>query len=134
MGCFFRSEPLFLILSNLTGLKLHELAPDEDEEDDAEGSGGGGDPRCRASFLHWQPGTYSLVRDDDEEQAEAALDLRIFFNSAGWSDVMGGQSSYIARGEDEELITVEPEDNSLSLVYRDKESLRFVKYVSEQVR
>ena len=37
------------------------------------------------------------MRDDDEEQAEAALDLRIFFNSAGWSDVMGGQSSYIAR-------------------------------------
>ena len=37
------------------------------------------------------------VRDDDEEQAEAALDLRIFFNSSGWSDVMGGQSSYIAR-------------------------------------
>jgi len=35
---------------------------------------------------------------------------------------------------DEELITVEPEDNSLSLVYRDKESLRFVKYVSEQVK
>ena len=53
------------------------------------------------------------------------------------------------------MITVEPEDNSLSLVYRDKESLRssffstfspflgslnakigcrFVKYVSEQVR
>jgi len=75
-----------------------------------------------------------LVRDDDEEQAEAALDLRIFFNSSGWSDVMGGQSSYIARGEDEELITVEPEDNSLSLVYRDKESLRFVKYVSEQAK
>ena len=53
------------------------------------------------------------------------------------------------------MITVEPEDNSLSLVYRDKESLRssfistfsiffgsliaiigcrFVKYVSEQVK
>merc|ERR1711934_1244582 len=113
------------------------LAPDDsedDEEDKEDISGGEGDPRCRASFLHWQPGTYSLVRDDDEEQAEAALDLRIFFNSSGWSDVMGGQSSYIARGEDEELITVEPEDNSLSLVYRDKESLRFVKYVSEQVR
>ena len=60
---FFRSEPLFLLLANLTGLKLHELAPDdsEDEEDGAEGSGGEGDPRCRASFLHWQPGTYSLV-------------------------------------------------------------------------
>ena len=31
---------------------------------------------------------------------------------------------WCCRGEDEELITVEPEDNSLSLVYRDKESLR----------
>jgi len=132
---FFRSEPFFLMLANMTGLKLHELAPDDSEdEEEEEGSGSDGDPRCRASFLHWQPGTYSLVRDDDEEQAEAALDLRIFFNSVGWSDVMGGQSSYIARGEDEELITVEPEDNSLSLVYRDKESLRFVKYVSEQVK
>ena len=61
--CFFRSEPLFLMLSNLTGLKLHELAPDdsEDEDEDEEASGGDGDPRCRASFLQWQPGTYSLV-------------------------------------------------------------------------
>jgi len=129
---FFRSEPLFLMLANLTGLKLHELAPED--SDDEEDNGEEGDPRCRAAFINWQPGTYSLVRDDDEEQAEAALDLRIFFNSSGWSDVMGGQSSYIARGEDEELITVEPEDNSLSLVYRDKESLRFVKYVSEQAK
>ena len=47
-------------------------------------------------FLYWI-NFGSQVRDDDEEQAEAALDLRIFFNSAGWSDVMGGQSSYIAR-------------------------------------
>ena len=47
-------------------------------------------------FLYWI-NFGSQVRDDDEEQAEAALDLRIFFNSSGWSDVMGGQSSYIAR-------------------------------------
>lgn len=60
---FFRSEPLFLMLANLTGLKLHELAPDDsDDEEDGDGeSGGEGDPKCRASFLHWQPGTYSLV-------------------------------------------------------------------------
>lgn len=28
----FRSEPLFLLLSNFTGLKLHFLAPSEDDE------------------------------------------------------------------------------------------------------
>ena len=30
----------------------------------------------------------------------------------------GGQTVYIARGEDEELVTVTPEENTLSLVYR----------------
>ena len=30
----------------------------------------------------------------------------------------GGQTVYIARGEDEELVTVNPEENTLSLVYR----------------
>ena len=29
----------------------------------------------------------------------------------------GGQTVYIARGEDEELVTVNPEENTLSLVY-----------------
>ena len=35
----------------------------EHEGDVGDESGGDGDPRCRASFLHWQPGTYSLVSD-----------------------------------------------------------------------
>ena len=30
----------------------------------------------------------------------------------------GGQTVYIARGEDEELVTVAPGENTLSLVYR----------------
>jgi len=125
------SEPFFLLLSNLTGLRLHELAPEDSEGEEEEGKEF--NPRCRAAFAHRRAGSYTLLRDDDLEQAEFALDLRIFFNCAGWTDSMGGQSSYIARGEDEELITVEPEDNSLSLVYRDKDSLRFVKYVSRRV-
>ena len=123
----FQSEPFFLLLSNLTGLKLHELAPEDSEEEEESSEEKVYNPRCRASFMAWLPGNYTLVRDDDLEQEEFALDLRIFFNSSGWLGGMGGQSSYIARGEDEELITVEPEDNSLSLVYRDKESLRWAK-------
>ena len=132
---FFSSEPFFLLLSNLTGLKLHQLAPD-DSDDEAGGAGGEKvyNPRCRGQFSRWSPGTYTLIRDDDQEQAEFALDLRMFFNVPGWSPEMGGQTSYIARGEDEELVTVEPEENTLSLVYRDKESLKFVKFVNSRLR
>lgn len=35
----FRSEALFLLLSNFTGLKLHFLAPSEDEETEGTGEG-----------------------------------------------------------------------------------------------
>ena len=39
----------------------------------------------------------------------------------------GGQTVYIARGEDEELVTVAPGENTLSLVYR-LEQLQIHKY------
>lgn len=35
----FRSEALFLLLSNFTGLKLHFLAPSEDDEGEDQGEG-----------------------------------------------------------------------------------------------
>lgn len=35
-----QSEAMFLILSNLTGLRLHELAPNSDFEEDAEAGDG----------------------------------------------------------------------------------------------
>jgi len=129
----FTSEAFFLMLSNLTGLKLHPLAPDDDEEEE-ENVTRTFNPRCHGGFYKWSPGCYSLIRDDDKEQAEYALDLRMFFNVSGWDDSMGGQTSYIARGEDEELVTVEPEENTLTLVYRDKDSLKFVKYINHNIR
>ena len=138
---FFSSQPFLLLLSNLTGLRLHPLASSQEDSEDEAGEAAGeaegekvGSPRCRGQFSRWSPGTYTLLRDDDQEQAEFALDLRMFFNVAGWSPEMGGQTSYIARGEDEELVTVEPEENTLSLVYRDKESLKFVKFVNSRLR
>ena len=122
------SDAFFLLLSNLTGLKLHPMAPEDsdDEEDKEEGEGEEKEdkvynPRCRGGFARWGPGNYTLIRDDDQEQAEYALDLRMCFNvMAGEEEEVeaGGQTVYIARGEDEELVTVNPEENTLSLVYR----------------
>jgi len=131
----FTSEPFFLLLSNLTGLKLHELAPEDSEDEDAEDKISKiYNPRCHGGFFRWTSGCYSLIRDDDQEQAEFALDLRMCFNVCGWKEDMGGQTVYIARGEDEELVTVEPQENTLNLVYRDKDSLKFVKYVNSKVK
>lgn len=49
---------------------------------------------------------------------------------SGWKTDYGGYTTYLTSGEDEELLTVHPQENSLALVYRDKETVRFVKHVN----
>ncbi|XP_036441810.1 prolyl 3-hydroxylase OGFOD1 [Colossoma macropomum] len=151
------SEPFFLLLSNLTGLSLHYLAVgDEENESDSQGdesyaekgkekrnNQGGqgtssatssnkkkdkGPPMCVGELCRWAHGDYTLLHDSVER--EFALDLLLHLGCKGWKAEFGGFTSYIAHDEDEELLTVYPEDNSLALVYRDKETLRFVKHIN----
>ncbi|XP_006641490.1 prolyl 3-hydroxylase OGFOD1 [Lepisosteus oculatus] len=147
------SEPFFLLLSNFTGLKLHFLASgsEEDEEDGArdegqpagaerelhpEGSreepGVPGVPVCRGELQRWSHGDYTLIHDTDLENSEFALDLLLHCGCEDWQPEFGGFTSYIASEEDEELLTIFPENNSLGLVYRDKETLRFVKHINHR--
>ncbi|XP_038068224.1 prolyl 3-hydroxylase OGFOD1-like [Patiria miniata] len=166
-----QSEHMFLTLSNFTGLKLHENAPNNDSDDEDDGDDddcgeeageeindetSGGDansadgttgedgvvivnsprasnPRCRAQVRRWRHGCYTLLHDTDTEGSEFALDAVIHFNCP--EDLQtdhGGYISYIAKAEDEELLSVSPENNGLSLVYRDKETLRFVKHINHR--
>ena len=37
---------------------------------------------------------------------------------------------YVASGEEEDLLTVTPSRNTLSLVYREGDTLRFLKYIN----
>jgi len=131
----FKSEPFFLLLSNLTGLKLHKLAPDDSDDENEPATISTSEeneinPKCVGRVRKFIKGNYTLVRDDDLGQAEFALDARLFFNVSNWDVTMGGHTVYIARDEDEELVSIEPDNNSLNLVYRDRESMRFVKYVN----
>uniref|UniRef100_A0ABI0P0H6 Prolyl 3-hydroxylase OGFOD1 n=1 Tax=Bos taurus TaxID=9913 RepID=A0ABI0P0H6_BOVIN len=172
----FRSEAMFLLLSNFTGLKLHFLAPSEDEPEDKkerdavsaaenteEGtshsssepenswaatsdsslqSEGPTDPEedeakkessvptCQGELRHWKTGHYTLIHDNSK--TEFALDLLLYCGCEGWEPEYGGFTSYIAKGEDEELLTVNPENNSLALVYRDRETLKFVKHINHR--
>ncbi|XP_072278939.1 prolyl 3-hydroxylase OGFOD1 [Pyxicephalus adspersus] len=147
-----KSEPFFLLLSNLTGLKLHFLAANNEDSDEEEGSselnarapaqGENGDhtaqegservPVCYGELRHWEHGHYTMIHDYDPERQEFALDLLWFCGCEDWEAEYGGFTSYIAKEEDEELLTVNPENNCLALVYRDKETMRFVKHINHK--
>ncbi|XP_010743447.3 prolyl 3-hydroxylase OGFOD1 [Larimichthys crocea] len=153
-----RSEAFFLLLSNFTGLRLHYLCPadDDDDEDKDEGkekekeedSATGSSteaqsadtsrekelstPVCCGELRRWCHGGYTLLHDAEAARAEYALDLVLPFCGADWQSEFGGFTCYVANEEDEELLTVHPEDNSLALVYRDKETLKFVKHVNHK--
>ncbi|XP_004067239.1 prolyl 3-hydroxylase OGFOD1 [Oryzias latipes] len=145
------SEAFFLLLSNFTGLRLHYLCPaDSEDEEEAkqkmEGEAAGSStessaasakkekelstPVCCGNVRRWSHGSYTLLHDGEAEKAEYALDLLLPFGCTGWQSEFGGFTCYIANEEDEELLTVYPEDNSLALVYRDKETLKFVKHIN----
>ncbi|PVD23787.1 hypothetical protein C0Q70_17061 [Pomacea canaliculata] len=133
-----QSDAMFLLLSTLTGLQLHELAADSDEEKGASSSAANGNSgkaspaKCRTEAQRWQHGDYTLIHDTDIHGTESALDACLYIGCEDWSMAAGGYTSYVAREEDEELLTVCPSPNSLALVYRDKETLRFVKHINHQ--
>ncbi|KAF4111186.1 prolyl 3-hydroxylase OGFOD1 [Onychostoma macrolepis] len=150
------SESFFILLSNLTGLRLHYLCSDEDASENEDGkseteNGDGegntqasasntdvdassterkdkGPPTCVGKLRRWKHGDYTLLHDSVKR--EYALDLQLHMGCAGWKSEFGGFTSYIAHDEDEELLTVYPEDNSLALVYRDKDTLKFIKHIN----
>ncbi|XP_034417964.1 prolyl 3-hydroxylase OGFOD1 [Cyclopterus lumpus] len=154
------SEAFFLLLSNFTGLRLHYLCPADDDDDDddddenkdeekkdAEATGSStkspssanasrekelSTPVCCGELRRWSHGGYTLLHDAEASRAEYALDLVLPFCGADWQSEFGGFTCYVANEEDEELLTVYPEDNSLALVYRDKETLKFVKHVNHE--
>lgn len=137
----FGSEAMFLVLSNLTGLKLHELAEGSSSEDEAGGSQApdrptaksSNGPRCTQAVHKWSHGTYTLAYDHDLRSEECALEAVLYLNCKDWEDEYGGFTTYIAKGVEEEVLTLTPTRNSLALVYRDEGLFRFVKHVNHRV-
>lgn len=137
------SEAMFFILSNFTGLKLHELTTVDSSDSESE-SGAAAAARnsddddddvqcCRYTLRKWTHGNYTLAHDDDRDMEGCALDVTLYLNCLDWKQEYGGFTTYIARDEDEELLVVGPSSNSLALVYRDQGILRFVKHVNHEV-
>lgn len=76
----------------------------------------------------WKIGYYILIYD--YSKVEFVLDLIFYCGCEGWELEYGGFIFYIVKGEDEELLIVNLENNFLVLVYRDREILKFVKYIN----
>uniref|UniRef100_T1JIB2 Prolyl 4-hydroxylase alpha subunit domain-containing protein n=1 Tax=Strigamia maritima TaxID=126957 RepID=T1JIB2_STRMM len=131
----FRSDVFFLFLSSITGLDLHPLAG-SDHEDGAGGSESnvrdGTNATCCLQLNRWKHEFYTLICD--QQETECGLDLRLFLNCEGWNQEFGGFVSYLAKDEDEELLTISPAGNSLALVFRDVETISFVKYINHQIK
>lgn len=133
----------------MTGLRLHPLAPEneddeESDEDEAVPSTSKNDskkvpddkeidPKCKIEVRRWRQGSYTLLNDANANNDKFFLDGRLFFNCQDWNLEQGGFTSYIAKDEDEELLTALPENNTLQLIYKDAQTLGFVKYVNEEI-
>lgn len=136
-----QSQPMFKLLRTMTGLELADL-PLSDDDNDSSGDDGDNEgnkdsnqkkvsvPCCHGNIRRWTHGCYTLVHDTDPEGAEFALDVLLYVGGRGWKSDYGGHTTYLTSGEDEELLSVHPQENSLALVYRDKETVKFVKHVN----
>ncbi|XP_065834809.1 prolyl 3-hydroxylase OGFOD1-like [Oscarella lobularis] len=130
----FKSDVFFYLLTQLTSLDLSDgscVAEKASEESTvvSQSSSSESNPRCHGTWRRWNHGCYTLIRDSEASKADFCLEASLYFVRNEWKTDYGGFSSYIAKGEDEELLTVLPMANSLALVYRDKETLKFIKYI-----
>uniref|UniRef100_A0A0A9WAJ9 2-oxoglutarate and iron-dependent oxygenase domain-containing protein 1 n=1 Tax=Lygus hesperus TaxID=30085 RepID=A0A0A9WAJ9_LYGHE len=81
-----------------------------------------------------------MATDNDEFFKKSGLDLYIWFNvPEDLTPENGGSVSYIAADEnddedldeeDDELLSIEPVDNAMVLVYRTEDTVKFTKYLN----
>ncbi|XP_066157201.1 prolyl 3-hydroxylase sudestada1 [Euwallacea fornicatus] len=110
----FQSNQMFQLLRKYTELDLHKKKA------------------CmKFELQRWTPGSYALLTDYDWKERNE-LDLIIHLGCKKNSDVIGARTQYVTIEDQIQnaLITIEPEENNLNIVYRD--SARFTKYFSKQ--
>ncbi|CAF0727816.1 unnamed protein product [Adineta ricciae] len=151
----FGSEPMFTILGSLTGLtsendeEEYEPSPKKQKstssaEVPSTSTACSSAPRWYFELRRWRHTYYSLSFDTDndedseseDEDKDGTLDVMLFFNyqtDESEETVGGGDVVYTIKNEDETLLRVIPEDNSLNLIYReDDKVLKFNKYLNHR--
>ncbi|EFA10164.1 prolyl 3-hydroxylase OGFOD1 [Tribolium castaneum] len=109
----FQSKQMFDLLKRFTGIEFKASST------------------VKFELQKWTHGCYSLLGDYDWYEKKQ-LDLVMHFGCKCNSDVIGGRIMYVTTDEEvqDALITLEPEENNLNIIYRD--TARFTKYFSKQ--
>ncbi|XP_066922134.1 prolyl 3-hydroxylase OGFOD1-like [Clytia hemisphaerica] len=119
-----RSGPFFKLLRVLTDLDLALLEEDDD-------SSFVEPPSCLVDTRLWKHGAFTILQDE-QFKGEACLDCIFNIDCDAFEESERGYISYVAGEDTEELVTVYPTSNCLSLVYRDESTTRFVKYFDDK--
>lgn len=155
----FRSEAITLLLTQWTGLHLHELRRSGGTDEGQNGGGEGlattsdnGPPSKKpkinskeeinrdvelVSFINrFDQGCYSMADDQliaHSEDNGFSLDVILFFGrKQNWPSQNGGFISYFSSGEEDEIIRVIPTLNTAAIVFREPGVLNFTKYVNHR--
>jgi len=108
MKMFLRSKPFVAFIEAITGLSVWEA--------------------FRGEIRRFKPQDYTLVRDTEEYNQTEGLDYYLGFQDGEWTDEDGGYTTYL--DSEDELLTLVPSRNTLSLVQREAGSMRYVKYLT----
>lgn len=99
-------------------------------------------PSCHIEIRRWRPSNYTLLGDMSTPSSASTslrnlisgseLDVSLCFAvDDRWdSQRHGGATVYVAKDEDDELLSIAPRHNALSLVFREKDTASFVKYIN----
>ena len=145
-----KSESFAILLSHLTGLKLCEQL----QEISSNESGSETETETNTSFSsnsssngsllkigfgtlgglsRWFGGSYSLLNFTDTIVSRTnRLETTLFLTSGTVGSETNGFWSYVASGEEGELLRIIPDSNCLCLVYIEEKTGKFVKYLSKQ--
>ncbi|TGZ75583.1 hypothetical protein CRM22_000289 [Opisthorchis felineus] len=168
----FRSEAMLVVLSDLTGIRLHpdsllQQSQKEFNEPSAKCPHLENGESCSSptpdselarpsdpQFRRWTIGSYTLLADSDVLDTSWRLESTLHLGGYGpvesdddieqldgkgdlgkrWLTSWGGHTVYIADGEKEELLSVSPINNALTLVYAGPGTASFVKYINHSAR
>lgn len=89
--------------------------------------------RSFVELQKFENGYFTLMHDGDSRRLKCALDCFFYIidPTLDWDEGWGGFTSYNA--EEGELLTVTPCGNTLSLVYCDEGTSRFIKFLNYHV-
>lgn len=126
-----KTDAFAVLLSHLTGLPLSANYDDPDCNDFSDKPFG----MMSSQISRWEHGSYSLLCD--QEVMNLPDRLHIFYHSEvydGYDVDAGGYISFISHSDEEPLLVIPPQKNTLSLVFTRTDEFGFTKFINSKMQ